>query len=472
MKEGAVILAVDDNADALYALSKMLTHQGYRVISAGGGKEALRVAREEKPELILLDVMMPEIDGLEVTRRLKSDSDLRFIPIILLTAKDSLADVVRGLDNGADGYITKPFKPEELLARTRAALRLKAVYEELRSSEARNEALVKELSDKYDFQNIIGRSESMKRTFLLLKKVARSDSPVLITGPSGTGKELAARALHYHSERKSRPFIAKNCAAFSEHLLESQLFGHKKGAFTGAVSEQQGLFGAAHTGTLFLDEIGEMALNLQAKLLRVLQEGSFMPVGSTEETSVDVRIIAATNRDLRAMCDEGTFREDLYYRLNVINVPLPSLAERREDIPLLIEHFLGRAAEKRNARVKHVTAEAMKVLCNYRWRGNVRELENEIERMLILGIDDAELGVDLLSPHILEESAEAVLAEGNTESETTSGNLKEAVEALERRMIFETLNNCGWNKSNAAKQLGISRSNLISKVQQFGLESE
>ncbi|MCB0325028.1 MAG: sigma-54-dependent Fis family transcriptional regulator [Bdellovibrionales bacterium] len=458
------VLAVDDNADALYALSKMLAHNGFAVQTAASGREALEKARAHPPAIVLLDVMMPEMDGLEVTRRLKADTVLRFVPVILLTAKDSLPDVVRGLDEGADGYITKPFKPEELLARTRAALRMRAVYEELRTSEEKNQELLKQLSAQYDFNNIIGESASMKAVFGLLEKVARSDSPVLITGPSGTGKELAARAIHFHSSRRDKPFIAKNCAAFTEHLLESQLFGHRKGAFTGAIKDQAGLFEAADGGTLFLDEIGEMATVLQAKLLRVLQEGTFMSVGSTDESRVDVRVLAATNRDLRKMCDEGTFREDLYFRLNVITVELPPLTDRREDIPLLVEHFLGRHAAKRGALPKRVTPAVLDALRAYRWRGNVRELENEIERMLILGVDDDVLDVELLSPHVRSERSDAQGAG------TPAGELKHAVEELERRLILQALEETGWNKSTAAKKLGISRSSLISKVQQFGLE--
>lgn len=462
----AAILAVDDNEDALYALEKMLSHNGFCVETATSGAEAIEKAKNNPPQLLLLDVMMPGMDGLEVTRRLKTDPELKFVPIILLTAKDSLQDVVRGLDNGADGYITKPFKPEELLARTRAALRLKRVYEELQSSEKSNTRLRKELSARYNFSSIIGESSSMKSVFSLVEKVARSNSPVLIEGASGTGKELIARAIHFNSERKNQVFIAKNCAAFSEHLLESQLFGHKKGAFTGAVKDQEGLFEAADGGTLFLDEIGEMDLALQAKLLRVLQEGTFMPVGSMEERSADVRIIAATNRDLRSMSEEGNFREDLYYRLNVVGVALPKLEERREDIPLLITHFLEKHAEKRGGKPKPISEKAMALLVGSSWRGNIRELENEIERMLILGVDEEILGVELLSPRV---AASEVTGSDSVEL-SEQGDLKSAIESLERRMIADALEETKGNKTTAAKKLGISRSNLISKVKQYGLE--
>lgn len=463
------ILAVDDHPDALYAIERMLSHSGYRVITASSGEQALEAARSSQPAVILLDVMMPVLDGLEVTRRIKADPVLRFIPVILVTAKDSLDDVVKGLDYGADGYITKPFKPEELLARTRSAIRVHALYQELRAVKETNKNLLYQLSSRYRFESIIGQSQAMREVFSLLEKVAPTDSPVLITGASGTGKELIARAIHFNSPRSTQPFVAQNCAAFSEHLLESQLFGHVRGAFTGAVRDQKGLFEAADRGTLFLDEIGEMVPGLQAKLLRVLQEGTFRPVGATEEKAVDVRVLAASNRDLAKMCEEGRFREDLYYRLNVICVRLPALNERRSDIPLLIDEFLQRAAAKRNAAKKSISPEALDVLTNYSWRGNVRELENEIERMLILGGSDEVLGAELISTHIHLEAERGPAAPAETGKQ---GALKEQIETLEREMILAALKKAAWNKSTAAKDLGMSRSSLIAKAKQYGLERE
>ncbi len=462
----SLILAVDDNEDALYALERMLSHKGYRVVTAASGEEALTIASEQVPALILLDVMMPKLDGLEVTRRLKADPILQYIPVILLTAKDKLEDIVEGLESGADGYITKPFRPEELLARTQAALRLRRIYETLQQSEESNERLRREVGEKYNFDNIIGESEALQKVFSLAGKIAKSDSSVLIEGPSGTGKELFAKAIHFNSGRRDKPFIAKNCAAFSETLLESQLFGHVKGAFTGATKDQDGLFRAADGGTLFLDEIGEMPLELQAKLLRVLQDGSFTPVGSTVETSADVRIVAATNRTLRTMAQAGEFREDLYYRLAVVTLTLPSLSERKGDIPLLVEYFLREHANKRNASVKEISEAAMGKLMMHSWDGNIRELQNEIERMLILGVDDAILDVDLLSEHI------AGLEEAATPAVDATHGLKAALEELERKLLLQTLTETDWNKSQAAKILKISRSNLIAKVQHYDLESE
>jgi DNA-binding NtrC family response regulator len=468
------ILLVDDHEDALYGGERMLLHAGFEVCTAKDGEEALKAAARFNPDIILLDVMMPKLDGLAVTRRLKDDATLRYTPVILLSAKDSLQDVLDGLSAGADGYITKPFNPDELIARINAALRTKSIYEELRLTSQKNERLLSEVTDKYSFSHIIGESEAMKPVFSLIKKVAPTDSTVLISGPSGTGKELVARAIHYSSHRREGPFIAKNCAAFSEQLLESQLFGHIKGAFTSAIKDQKGIFEAANQGTLFLDEVGELPLQLQSKLLRVLQEGMIMPVGTTEERPVDVRIITATNRDLHAMVDEGTFREDLFFRLHVIHIPVPSLRDRPEDIPLLITHFLDRAYEKRGGVRKQISDQVLSIFLNHSWRGNIRELENELERMLILSDDTTELGMDLLSPHFLKNNP--VPQNSSTTSRLTSGSLsgeismKEALAHVEREMIQASLEKNKGNKSVAARELGISRSSLISKVQEYNID--
>lgn len=478
LKNLSKILIVDDHEDALYAGERMLIHAGYEVLTARDGEEAMEVALKEIPDILLLDIMMPKIDGLEVTRRLKSDYILKYSPIILLSAKSSLEDILEGLEAGADGYITKPFKPEELIARTNAALRTRALYQELKVTKEKNEELLSNISRKYSLSNIIGKSKKMEEVFNLINKVSHSDSTILISGSSGTGKEMIARAIHYSSKRKDQPFIAKNCAAFSEQLLESQLFGHIKGAFTGAVKDQKGLFEAADGGTLFLDEVGELPLELQAKLLRVLQEGMIMPVGTTGERPVNVRILAATNRNLFKMVEDGKFREDLYYRLHVIQLNLPSLDERREDIPLLVTHFLDRAFEKSGGKRKQITEEVLSIFMNHKWRGNIRELENEIERMCILSGDDAELGVDLLSNHFHEvvsgRGNSAEFSTGNlvnlTDNSSLNISMKDAISMLEKDMITKALEKHKGNKSVAAKELGISRSSLISKVQDYMLE--
>jgi len=470
----AKVLAVDDNLDALFALEQVLLKEGYNVLTASDGEGALDAARSEHPDVILLDIMMPKIDGYQVTKRLKADPELRFIPVMLLTARDSLEDIIRGLEGGADGYIVKPYRQEELIARLRAAIRLKNVYEQLRYSEERNSELLEQISSPYNFSNIIGRSPAMKQVISLLEKVVHVDTPVLITGPSGSGKELVARAIHFNSKRKVGPFVAVNCAAINENLLESELFGHLRGSFTGAVKDKIGLFQAADKGTLLLDEVGELAPSVQAKLLRVLQEGTFMPVGSITERAADVRVVAATNRDLAKMVEEGKFREDLYYRLNVINIALPPLHERKEDIMPIVDHLLDKLAEHRHTPSKALSPEAANMLTAYKWRGNVRELENEIERMLILGQDDEMLGPELLSSRIREATGEALeLSAVPLTGTLASGvSLKKAIEDLERRMIQDALIRLEGNKSSAAKELGISRSSLISKVQEYGLEKK
>ncbi len=321
------------------------------------------------------------------------------------------------------------------------------------------------LGDKYGFDAIVGKSPAMQGVFDLLEKVCPAESTVLIQGESGTGKELVARAIHYNGPRKDRPFVVQNCSAFNDNLLESALFGHTKGAFTGAVRDKKGLFEVADGGTFFLDEVGDMSPALQVKLLRVLQEGTFTPVGDTRVREVDVRVIAATHRDLAQAVAEGSFREDLYYRINVIRIDVPPLRDRPEDIPLLVAHFLDRHAQE--GRRPRLSDACMQILSTYTWPGNVRELENEVERLLVLGAGQEILDADLLSPRIRE----AVGAGGGGLSGIrVSGRLKTAVEALEREMIHQGLIRTRWNKSRLARELGISRSNLIAKCEKYGLE--
>ncbi|MBH23588.1 MAG: hypothetical protein CMH57_03795 [Myxococcales bacterium] len=308
----------------------------------------------------------------------------------------------------------------------------------------------------------------MVALFQVLDKVVASDSTVLIQGENGTGKELIARAVHFNSRRASGAVVAQNCSALNDNLLDSELFGHKRGSFTGAVVDKQGLFDLANGGTFFLDEVGDMTPSLQVKLLRVLQEGTFVPVGDTVTRHVDVRVIAATNRDLRAMVKEGSFREDLYYRLNVINLVVPPLRERRRDIPLLVEHFLGRAARDvaRGAPVKRLTEEALRRMLAYRWPGNIRELENEVERLVVLSGREEAIGAELLSPRIRGEAGG-----GGDVPRVAESDLQSALETLERRMLLEGLRRTGWNKSQTARDLGISRRNLIRKVDRYDLEA-
>ena len=460
------ILAVDDEPDGLYALEQLLLLRGYSVVTASSGSETLEKARDERPDLILLDVMMPEPNGYQVAKILKGDPDLRYIPVVLLTGRDELADIIHGLNEGADDYICKPYNSHELIARVHAALRVRSLYGELREAKVAHRRIQARMEETFSFSNIIGRSPAMTSLYEVMTKVADSDVPVLVTGESGTGKELVATALHTNGPRKDKAFVVANCSAFNENLLESELFGHVKGSFTGALRDKQGLFEVADSGTFFLDELGEMSPALQVKLLRVLQDGTFMPVGGTKQVRVDVRVIAATNRNLEEMVKAGTFREDLYYRLNVVNLALPPLRERRGDVPLLVEFFLKKVAEKSGKALKEIASDAMASLEAFSWPGNIRQLENELQRAYVMAGKESVITRACLSP--------AVVASGATaDGEVTfpqEGKLKDVLESVERDMIVATVKRCDGNKSEAARQLGISRSNLIAKAQSFGIE--
>ncbi len=346
---------------------------------------------------------------------------------------------------------------------------IEAYHLEIAKKERVISTLTRELKDRYRFDRIIGKSAPMKSLYELLDKICSSDSTILVQGENGTGKELVARAVHFNSPRRDQPFVIQNCSAFNDNLLDSELFGHVKGSFTGAIRDKKGLFEIADGGTFFLDEIGDMTPALQVKVLRVLQEGTFIPVGSTEPKKVDVRILAATNKDLRKMVDEGTFREDLYYRINVINITVPALRKRKEDIPMLIDHFLQaraeHAAKTRGAKglPKKISKKAMRRLLEYDWPGNIRELENEIERLVVLAGDDEVITEESLSTKILEGSSRG-------EEIRLKGRLRDALEQVEKEMITDGLTRTNGNKTRLAKELGISRANLIMKVQKYNLE--
>ena len=458
------VVAVDDDAEMLMSLHDILEAEGYSVETAQSGEDGLRKAESHLPHLFLLDVNLPGKSGLDLASEIKSDPVLKYIPVILLTARDGLDDIALGFEKGADDYITKPFQRADLLARVKAALRTKSLYEELQRSDLLNRELHNRLGERSKYCDIAGNSAAMREVFSLIEKVASASVPILISGESGTGKELVARAIHYQSSRKEGPFIVQNCSAFNDNLLESELFGHVKGAFTGATEDKSGLFEVAAGGTFFLDEVGEMSAAFQAKLLRVIQDGSYIPVGSTKIKHADVRIVAATHRDLKAMVREGKFREDLFYRLNVVSIALPPLRERRIDIPLIVRDLLEKYAKLNQEEPRDITNAALKILSDYSWPGNVRELENEIQRLLLLSPKDEDLDVSYLSKHICQgDEGQGV--------RRVSGKLKEALEALEKNMIFDALENSGWNKSKASEALGISRSALIAKVKLYGLES-
>ncbi|MFK8137518.1 MAG: sigma-54 interaction domain-containing protein [Bdellovibrionales bacterium] len=336
---------------------------------------------------------------------------------------------------------------------------------EISSREHRISELNKELGGRYKYDNMIGKSKPMQDMYTLLDKIKGAESTVLVLGENGTGKELIAKAIHYNSSRKNHAMIIQNCSAFNDNLLESELFGHVKGSFTGAVKDKKGLFEMAHKGTFFLDEIGDTSPSMQVKLLRVLQEGTFIPVGSIDPKRVDVRVIAATNKDLKKMVEEGTFREDLYYRLNVINIAVPPLRDRKEDIPLLIDYFLESSSKAQSTAKKVMTKKGLEKLYDYSWPGNIRELQNEMERLVVLAGPENKLGPEMLSARILEEGSKS-----KVQGARVHGKLKDALEELEREMISEGLRRTGWNKSRLAKELGISRAGLIMKVEKYGLD--
>lgn len=338
-------------------------------------------------------------------------------------------------------------------------------HTEITKREERINALNNQLGNRYSYDSMIGKSKPMQDVYGMLDKIRNSESTVLIQGENGTGKELIARAIHFNSPRKDAQFVTVNCSAFNENLLDSELFGHVKGSFTGAIKDKKGLFEAADRGTLFLDEIGDMSPTMQVKLLRVIQEGTLTPVGGTEQRKVDVRVVAATNKDLKEMVEQGTFREDLYYRINVINLVVPPLRDRKEDIPILVDHFLSRGCKEKGVALKSLAKRPMEKIFDYPWPGNIRELENEVERMIVLSGEEPRIGADLLSQRI-REFGEASKVQGVR----VAGKLKDALEELEKTMIREGLRRTNWNKSRLAKELGISRAGLIMKVEKYGLD--
>jgi len=454
MTDVAKILVVDDHASNIKALRTRLARDGHQVVEATNGAEALEVFQNEQPDLVLLDIMMPGMDGYEVCRRLKDSQASDFVPIIMVTALTETDALVRGLSEGADEYVTKPFDAVELMARVGSMLRIRRMYQE-------NTYLRQEIAGRHRFGDLIGESPAMQKVCAVLPNVARSSVTVLLTGESGTGKEAVARCIHYNGPRRGARFVAVNCGALSEGLLESELFGHRRGSFTGATEDKEGLFAAADNGTLFLDEIGETSAGMQTRLLRALQEGEITPVGETRARSVDVRVMAATNRDLESAIAAGTFREDLFYRLSVFPISLPSLRERREDIPLLAQHFLERHTADADEPVRGFTAETMEALARYDWPGNVRELQNEIERALVLTPPRGAIEVSVLS--------EKIGRPGPARSRRRHGKLRDLVAEVEREAIEDAMGTHQGNKSRMAEQLGITRYTLLQKMREFGL---
>jgi len=449
------ILIVDDEDSMRHMLTLILKREGYEPRAAGRGSEALKLLDGETFDFILSDIVMPEMGGLELLKALKEKKVES--TIIMMSAYGNLDTAVEAMKLGAYDYISKPFKPDEILLTLRKA-------EERENLRRENLRLRQEVYRDYAFENIVGKSPKMLQVFETIKKVADYKASVLILGESGTGKEMVAKAIHYNSPRSQGPFAAVNCGAIPETLLESELFGHEKGAFTDAKKEKRGSFEMAHEGTLFLDEIGEMSLSAQVKILRVLQEGEVKRLGSEHPFKVDVRIIAATIRDLSQAVAEGKFREDLFYRLHVLPLQLPPLRERREDVPLLVDHFIQKYNQQHKMTMEGITEEAMAMLLEYSWPGNVRELENAIERAMILSRGQ-KIDPDYLPPEI---RGGARFPKDFFSPDQLS--VKKARRILEADLIRRALKKTGGNRSQAARILEISHPALLSKIREYGIE--
>jgi len=462
-REKKKILIVDDEKDTVDMITALLELEGYQVFSVRSGTEAMRfletkrqmaLESETPVDLILLDIMLGDEDGRDVCLEIKRNEEMKFIPVIMLTVRSSLQDKINSLNIGADDYLTKPFINEELLAKVRVMLRIKDLHDELKRERNKNILLSQVLEKRYSFGNILGKNSQMQEIYELISDISNTDSTVLIQGESGTGKELIAKAIHFNSHRKAKPFIVANCSAYSQNLLESELFGHEKGAFTGAIRRKIGRFELAHGGTIFLDEIGEVSPPTQILLLRVVQDHRFERVGGEETLEVDVRVIAATNKNLIEEMKKGTFREDLYYRLNVIPIYVPPLRERKDDIPPLASHFLQKFSREKGKEVTGISPEVMEILLAHSWAGNVRELENVIEHATIIAKKDKILPKDL--PQYL-------LQKPLTAQQLVS------LQDYEKSLILKTLEETNWNKHQTSKRLKINRSTLYGKMKRYGL---
>jgi len=449
------ILVVDDDPGARQSLEVIL-EDDYRVLCVGNGPEALKILQEETVDLILLDVNMPDMDGLEVLRKIKEQDEE--LDVIMVSALDLARKAVDAIRLGAYDYITKPYEPEDILSSVHRVLSKQKLHKEL-------DFLRREIEAARGFDQIISQNKKMLEIFDLIKKVAHTSTHILITGESGTGKELVARSIHNQGNRKAGPFVAINCAAIPPELMESEMFGHERGAFTGAHTRTIGKFEHANGGTLFLDEISALRPDLQAKLLRVLQEKEIERIGSNRTIKVDIRVISATNRNLEEDVAQGRFRQDLYFRLNVVPISIPPLRERKEDIPLLARHFLNKFITAFNKKISGFSEKTLDALCRYHWPGNIRELENLIERIVVLSKGNDLIELEDIPLEILTSSDRSA-----KDDKLSKVGLIKMREEFEKRLILNVLESTRWNRTEAAKILKISRNYLIRKARQFGIK--
>jgi DNA-binding NtrC family response regulator len=449
------VLIIDDEVGIRESLQTLLELEGYGVETAANGEQGLARLGDRPFDLVLLDLALPDRNGIDLLAEIRALAP--HLSVIMITAYGTVDNAVKAMQAGAANFVQKPWDNEKLLADVRAAVARHRVEEE-------NVQLKRALKQRYNFENIVGKSEPMLKIFDLVAQVAPSRSTVLLQGESGTGKELIAKAIHLNSPRRDRPFVPVNTGSMPPDLLESTLFGHVKGAFTSAIASKKGLFEIADRGTLFLDEIGTMGMDTQSKILRVLQDRKFMHLGGVHEIQVDVRIIAATNVDLKQQVREGKFREDLFYRLNVISVDLPPLRQRREDIPLLVDFFLTRYSEENERHPRRITPEALRPLLAYSWPGNVRELENVIERAVVLSTS-VEIGPELLPDQIAGRGSPFPLLEHRMDA-----SLFDIMEDCERHIIVDMLEKCNWNQTDAAERFHVPLSTLNQKIKRLNIE--
>jgi len=448
------VLIVDDELGARQSLEVILEDH-YRVLSAESGQMGLDIVRKESIDLVLLDVHMPDMDGLEVLRKIKEEDE--GIEAVMVSALNLARKAVEAIKLGACDYITKPYEPDDILSTVNRVISQQKLQREL-------DFLRKEMKESRGLGQIIGQSRTMLEIFNLIKKVAFTSTHILIKGESGTGKELVARSIHYQGNRKDQPFVAINCAAIPSELMESEMFGHEKGAFTGAHTRTIGKFEHANGGTLFLDEISALRSDLQAKLLRVLQEKEIERIGSNRPIKINIRVISATNTDLEEAIAQGKFRQDLYFRLNVVPISIPPLCERREDVPLLAQHFLNKFNIAFHKRISGFSEKALDALSRYHWPGNIRELENLIERIVVLSSGEELIDIKHIPIEILMDSKQDI-----EDLAGKGGGLSKIREEFEKRIILNVLEACQWNQTEAARVLKISRAHLIQRAKQFGI---